>query len=93
MLALLGPAVAVYLLAWLLLPDRQGGIRLERALRHGDSTSVVLLVAALVVFLPDAGVPSRIGVALPRPRRRRSLGGLPGDPRPRAPYEPGSGRS
>ncbi len=30
-LAILGPALAIYLLAWLLLPDHEGGIHLERA--------------------------------------------------------------
>ncbi|MEO5983518.1 MAG: PspC domain-containing protein [Pedococcus sp.] len=60
-LALLGPAIAIYFLAWLLLPDSQGRIRLERALRGGDTWSVVLLVATIVVILPDAGAHARIG--------------------------------
>ncbi|MEO6997753.1 MAG: PspC domain-containing protein [Terracoccus sp.] len=60
-LAILGPAVAIYFLAWLLLPDSQGRIRLERALRGGDTSSVVLLLATIVVILPDAGVHARIG--------------------------------
>lgn len=60
-LAILGPAVAVYFLAWLLLPDSQGHIRLERALRGGDTSSIVLLVATIVVILPDAGVHARFG--------------------------------
>ncbi|MEP7331283.1 MAG: PspC domain-containing protein [Terracoccus sp.] len=60
-LAILGPAVAIYFLAWLLLPDSQGRIRLERALRGGDTSSIVLLVATIVVILPDAGVHARIG--------------------------------
>jgi phage shock protein PspC (stress-responsive transcriptional regulator) len=50
-LALLGPGVLLYLLAWLVLPDSQGRIRLERAVRGGDGGSVVLLVvAALSLF-------------------------------------------
>jgi phage shock protein PspC (stress-responsive transcriptional regulator) len=60
-LAILGPAVAIYFLAWLLLPDSRGRIRLERALRGGDTSSIVLLVATFVVILPDAGGHARIG--------------------------------
>ena len=52
-LALLGPGVALYLIAWLLLPDAHGRIRLERALREGDGASVTLLVLAALSFIPD----------------------------------------
>jgi phage shock protein PspC (stress-responsive transcriptional regulator) len=46
-----GVGVSVYLVAWALLPDDQDQIAAERALVHGDSGSVVLLVvAALSVF-------------------------------------------
>jgi phage shock protein PspC (stress-responsive transcriptional regulator) len=47
-LALLGPGVLLYLLAWLLLPDAQGQLRLERAVRGGDGGSIVLLVLAVL---------------------------------------------
>lgn len=60
-LAVLGPAVAIYFLAWLLLPDSQGHIRLERALRGGDTSSIVLLVATIAVILPDARVHAQVG--------------------------------
>ncbi|MEO7062082.1 MAG: PspC domain-containing protein [Lapillicoccus sp.] len=60
-LAILGPAVAIYFLAWLLLPDSHGRIRLERALRGSDTSSIVLLVATIIVVLPDAGVHAQIG--------------------------------
>ena len=60
-LALLGPALAIYLAAWLLLPDSEGGIRLERAVRGGDASSIVLLVVTAVAILPDAGVHAQLG--------------------------------
>lgn len=60
-LAILGPAVAIYFLAWLLLPDSAGHIRLERALRGGDTSSIVLLVATIAVIFPDAGVHAQVG--------------------------------
>ncbi len=46
LLGLLGPGVLLYLLAWLVLPDAQGRIRLERAVRGGEGGSIVLLVIA-----------------------------------------------
>ncbi|MGN6636901.1 MAG: PspC domain-containing protein, partial [Oryzihumus sp.] len=39
-----GVGVSAYLVAWLLLPDTNGSIMAERALRHGDGGAVVLLV-------------------------------------------------
>ena len=54
--ALLGPAIVLYLVAWLLLPDAEGGIRLEKALRRGDVPSVALLVVAGLALIPDAGL-------------------------------------
>lgn len=43
-----GVGVTAYLLAWLLLPDRTGGIAAERAVRHGHGASVALLVVTAV---------------------------------------------
>ncbi|HET8601934.1 MAG TPA: PspC domain-containing protein [Segeticoccus sp.] len=46
-----GFGVTLYLVAWVLLPDTEGEISAERALRDGDAGSVVLLViAGLVLF-------------------------------------------
>lgn len=51
LLALLGGlGVTLYLLAWVLLPDRTGAIAAERAIRGGDTGSVILLVIAAIVF-------------------------------------------
>ncbi len=51
-LTLFGPGVFLYLLAWLLLPRYDGQIRLERAVRGGDASSIVLLVVALLAIVP-----------------------------------------
>ena len=53
LLAVLGPGVTLYLLAWLLLPDTDGRIRLESAVRHGDAWSIILLVVTVLGLLPD----------------------------------------
>ena len=63
--ALLAPAIVLYLLAWLMLPDSQGGIRLEKALRRGDAPSIALLVVAGLALLPDAGLHSHVGWLAP----------------------------
>ncbi|HMT31866.1 MAG TPA: PspC domain-containing protein [Dermatophilaceae bacterium] len=52
-LVLLGVGVPAYLLAWLLLPDTAGNLHLERAVREGDTGSIVLLVVAALSILPD----------------------------------------
>ncbi|MEI2730964.1 MAG: PspC domain-containing protein [Dermatophilaceae bacterium] len=52
-LGLFGPALALYLIAWLLLPDRQGRIHLDRALRQGHGGSIALLVVTVLVVVPD----------------------------------------
>ena len=52
-LALLGIGVPAYLLAWLLLPDTNGSLHLERALRQGHTGSIVLLVVTALSILPD----------------------------------------
>ncbi len=60
-LLILGPALGLYLLAWVLLPDQHGTTHLERAVRGGDTTSILLLIGAVVIILPDAGMHSRMG--------------------------------
>jgi len=55
LLAIMGPAMVLYLAAWLLLPDSTGRIRLERAVRDGDLPSVVLTVLTVLAVLADAG--------------------------------------
>jgi phage shock protein PspC (stress-responsive transcriptional regulator) len=52
-LTIFGPGVFLYLLAWLFLPRYDGQIRLERAVRGGDASSIVLLVIALLAIVPD----------------------------------------
>lgn len=54
-LAIFGIGVPLYLLAWLLLPDTQGTLHVERAIRYGGPSSIVLLVVALLVLLPSRG--------------------------------------
>jgi phage shock protein PspC (stress-responsive transcriptional regulator) len=49
-LALLGPGVLLYLLAWLLVPDAEGRIRLEGAIRGGQGSSIVLLIVTVLSF-------------------------------------------
>lgn len=56
LLAFIGPAIPLYLLAWLMLPDRTGSIHLERAIRQGRAASIALLVATVLAVLPDAHV-------------------------------------
>lgn len=53
LLALLGPGVLLYLLAWLMLPDSQGRVRLERAVRGGEGGSIVLLVITGLSFFGE----------------------------------------
>ncbi len=62
--ALLGPAIVLYLVAWLLLPDVQGRTHLERAIRDGKTSSIILLVVAVLAVLPDGGVHPRVGSLL-----------------------------
>lgn len=44
-----GIGLLVYLAAWLLIPDTRDRTHLERAMREGDGTSIVLLVFAVIV--------------------------------------------
>lgn len=62
--ALLLPVVALYLAAWLLLPDADGRVRLEGAVRRGEASSIVLLVLAVIAVLPDAGARSHVPFGL-----------------------------
>lgn len=56
-----GLGLTVYLLAWCLLPDEDGSIALERAVRDRDGGSVALcLIAALSLLFP-AGLNARSG--------------------------------
>jgi phage shock protein PspC (stress-responsive transcriptional regulator) len=41
-----GMGVALYLVVWLLMPDEQGALRIESALKYGDGGSIFLLVIA-----------------------------------------------
>ncbi|MDQ2782488.1 MAG: PspC domain-containing protein [Actinomycetota bacterium] len=52
-LAILTLGVPLYLLAWLMLPDSQGQVRLERAIRGGEASSIVLLVVTALSVVPD----------------------------------------
>jgi phage shock protein PspC (stress-responsive transcriptional regulator) len=49
-LVFLGAGVPLYLLAWLVLPDGQGRVRLESAIREGQLSSVVLLVLTAIAL-------------------------------------------
>lgn len=43
-----GAGITLYLVAWLLLPDAQGRIKLQSAVRGGDNGAVALLVVTLI---------------------------------------------
>ncbi|GAB3880802.1 PspC domain-containing protein [Terrabacter terrigena] len=46
-----GMGVALYLVLWLLMPDEQGEIHVERALKHGEGSSIFLLVVTGISVL------------------------------------------
>ena len=46
-----GMGVALYLVLWLLMPNEQGDISLERALKYGDGGSIFLLVITVISVL------------------------------------------
>ncbi|GAA2743912.1 PspC domain-containing protein [Terrabacter aerolatus] len=46
-----GMGFALYLVLWLLMPDERGEIHLERALKHGEGSSIFLLVVTAVSVL------------------------------------------
>ena len=52
---LFGLGVPLYFLGWALLPDEQGEIAAEKALRHGDPASIALCVIAAVVSFGGFG--------------------------------------
>lgn len=52
-LAVFAIGVPLYLLAWLLLPNRRGEIHLTQALQQGKAASIVLLVFAAFAVLPS----------------------------------------
>jgi phage shock protein PspC (stress-responsive transcriptional regulator) len=47
-----GVGVTAYLAAWALLPDTDGRIRAESAIRHGDGGGIVLLVLLALALFP-----------------------------------------
>ncbi|WP_197275040.1 PspC domain-containing protein [Luteipulveratus halotolerans] len=51
----LGAGVTLYLIAWLLLPDRRGTILLERAVRHSDGGAITLMVVTVLVVSSGFG--------------------------------------
>lgn len=68
-----GTGVGLYLLAWALMPDEAGRSHLEKGLKHGTGTSVVLLaigglVALSAVFsvlgILTSMLPGLIGIAI-----------------------------
>jgi phage shock protein PspC (stress-responsive transcriptional regulator) len=46
-----GMGVALYLVLWLLMPDERGEIHLERALKHGEGSSICLLIVTVISVL------------------------------------------
>ncbi|YAL82670.1 PspC domain-containing protein [Dermacoccaceae bacterium W4C1] len=50
-----GAGLTLYLIAWVLLPDQEGQIKLERAIRGGDVGSVGLLIVAVLVSTSGFG--------------------------------------
>ena len=55
-LAFFGPMVAIYLLAWLLLPDTSRRTVLDRAIRGGQGSAIALTVITGLVVLSDLGI-------------------------------------
>ena len=93
-LAVFGPGVFLYLLAWLFLPRYDGQVRLERAVRGGEASSIVLLVVAALAIVPDLFGHWHMGPSAGRARGPRGRGlqeGLvgPAPLRPRQPVAPG----
>src|SRR5262245_26464090 len=46
-----GMGVALYLTLWLLMPDERGEIHIERALKHGEGSSICLLIVTAISVL------------------------------------------
>ena len=53
-LGIISPIVGLYLLAWLLLPNRRGEVHLDMAIRGGKGSSIVLLVITALTLIPDS---------------------------------------
>lgn len=51
-----GAGLTVYLVAWILLPDRSGVILLQRAARGGDAAAVVLVAVVATIALSGFGL-------------------------------------
>ncbi|MFC6708060.1 PspC domain-containing protein [Flexivirga alba] len=58
---LFGIGIPAYFLAWILLPDEAGEIVVEKAVRHGHASSIVLCVVAAAVSFGGFGVFWSIG--------------------------------
>ncbi len=56
-----GLGITLYLLAWTLLPDEDGSIALERAIRDHDGGSIVLSIIAGISLLAPSGFSDRGG--------------------------------
>lgn len=51
-----GAGITIYLIAWVLLPDRSGTIILQRAMRGGDGTAIALVIVAAVIAFSGFGL-------------------------------------
>lgn len=51
-----GAGITIYLVAWVLLPDRSGAILLQRALRGGDGMAIFLVIVAACVLVSGFGL-------------------------------------
>lgn len=96
-LAILGGiGVTAYLIAWAFLPDTEGRIKAESALRHGDGGSIVLLVFVFLSVFPFDDhlwwrTPLTIGVVIAAIALLRSGGGAPAGLAPHQPAPPAPG--
>lgn len=55
-LAFVSPMLAVYLLAWILLPDSSGRTVIERAVRGGQTSAIALTVVGGLLAASDLGI-------------------------------------
>ncbi|CCH73215.1 hypothetical protein BN11_2430008 [Nostocoides australiense Ben110] len=63
-LAFFGPMLAIYLLAWILLPDASGRGVLDRAVRGGEGKAIALSAVTALVVLGDLGIRVRFLVPM-----------------------------
>ncbi|WP_446665212.1 PspC domain-containing protein [Flexivirga sp. B27] len=56
-----GIGIPIYFIAWTLLPDDSGEIVAEKAVRHGDTSSIVLCIAAVTLSVGGFGAFWSIG--------------------------------